>query len=55
MNHTLAHWAAFHQHSIGAPLSSPLFERCPEFERCEGLQRASLSISVEARRASDTL
>ena len=37
MNHTLAHLAAFHQHSIGAPLSSPLLERCPEFtrERCK--------------------
>ena len=25
-NHKLAHQAAFHQHSIGAPLSNPLFE-----------------------------
>jgi len=30
MNHTLAHQAAFHPHSIGAPLSNPPLKRCPE-------------------------
>ena len=44
MNHELAHQAAFHQHSIGAPLSNPTLKRCPEFtrERCERFQRATL-------------
>jgi len=36
MNDKLAHQVVFHQHSIGVPLSSPLFKRRPEFtrERC---------------------
>jgi len=40
MNHTLAHQAAFHQHSIGAPFSNPLLRGIPEFtrERCEGFK-----------------
>ena len=44
MNHTLAHQAAFRQHSIGAPRSIPLVKRCPEFtrERCGGFRRATL-------------
>ena len=41
MNHELAHQAAFQQHSIGAPPSNPLLNRCPEFtrERCEGSKK----------------
>ena len=44
MNHELAHQAAFHQHSIGAPLLNPTLKRCPEFtrKRCERFQRATL-------------
>ena len=51
MNHKLAYQAAFHQHAIGAPRSSPLLKRCPEFtrERCEGFQRATL-LQRNARR-----
>jgi len=45
MNPKLAHQAAFHQHSIGAPLSNPLLKRWPGFScenGCEGFQKASL-------------
>ena len=47
MSHKLAHQAAFHQHSIGAPLSNPLLKRCLDFTRepCEGSQRATLTLT----------
>lgn len=41
-NHTLAHPAALHQHSMGAPLSNPPLKCCPELtrQRCEAFRRA---------------
>ena len=41
----IAHQTAFDQHPIGAPLSSPLLKRFPEFTRepqVRGVQRATL-------------
>jgi len=51
MNRKPAHQAAFHQHSIRAPLSKPLLKRCPEFTR--GTVRRVLKRQFRYSAASD--
>ena len=63
MHHKRAHHAAFHQHSIGAPLSNPPWKRCPEFTRepqvrdCDAAGRIGVIVPrvVGAARGPSTL